>query len=130
MANILGSFLRPLGMDPSQGYDTAAAGARAAQSQANDLSALQWQRQMGGLQGALGYVGGLQQLYNSIYGAGGGAAAPGGSVVPPPPGAAASAMSTLAKPVPGSGGGNPQSQSAAAFKAKAGVTGSGGWRGQ
>jgi type II secretory pathway pseudopilin PulG len=88
-----------LGLDPSQGYDTAAAGAKQAQQQANALSQLQWQRQMAGLQGALGYVGNLQSLYNSLYGPGGGQTAPGGgNVIGPPP--TASQLSALAGPPP------------------------------
>lgn len=69
------------------GYDKAIAGAQAAQQQANALSALQWQRQMTGLNGALGYVNNMQSLYNSLYGRGSGPAgriAPGGSIVPGP----------------------------------------------
>ena len=79
-----------LGLDPAGPANTAAQGAANAQAQANQLSALQWQRQMTGLQGALGYVGGLQSLYNSIYSPGGGRAAPGGATVaqPMPAGAA------------------------------------------
>ena len=65
------------------GYQTAAQAAKDAQTQANALSALQWQRQMQGLQGAMGYVGGLQNLYNSIYGGAGGHAAPGGVAMTP-----------------------------------------------
>jgi hypothetical protein len=71
-------ILRPLGLDPSQGYDTAAAGARDAQKQANALSDLQWQRQMQGLGQAQGYTNQLQSLYNSLYSPGGGQAAAGG----------------------------------------------------
>lgn len=78
MGNILSPVLRPLGLDPSQGYDTAAAGAREAQNQANQLSDLQWQRQMAGLQQAQGYTNQLQALYNSLYSPGGGAPAAGG----------------------------------------------------
>jgi hypothetical protein len=78
MPNPFSPVLRPLGLDPSQGYDTAAAGAKQAQQQLNSLSDLQWQRQMGGLQQATGYVDQLQALYNSLYGPGGGHAAAGG----------------------------------------------------
>lgn len=65
-------------LDPARGYNTAAQGATNAQAQANSLSDLQWQRQMGGLQQAQGYTGQLQDLYNSIYGGPGGATAAGG----------------------------------------------------
>ncbi len=78
MPNVLSPILAPLGLDPSQGYDTAAAGAKQAQQQANQLSDLQWQRQMQGLQQAQGYTNQLQSLYNSIYSPGGGQAAAGG----------------------------------------------------
>jgi hypothetical protein len=50
------------------GLDTAAQGARDAQSQANALSELQWQRQMQGLQQALGMMNPSQSLYDRIYG--------------------------------------------------------------
>lgn len=66
-------------VNPSAGYDTAAQGAKNAQAQANQLSALQWNRQMAGLTGALGFTNSLQQLYNSLYGPGGGRAAAGGN---------------------------------------------------
>lgn len=78
MANPFSGFLSNFGMDPSAGYDTAAAGAKAAQADAAKLSDLQWQRQMAGLQQAQGYTNQLQQLYNSIYSPGGGAPAAGG----------------------------------------------------
>lgn len=81
-------------VDPATGYNTAAAGARAAQQQANALSGLQWDRQMQGLGQAQGYVQNMQGLYNSLYGGPGGAQAAGGASVPmvnsgltPPPGA-------------------------------------------
>lgn len=95
MPNPLTPILRPLGLDPSQGADTAAAGARAAQGQANSLSDLQWQRQMGGLQQAQGYAGQLQTLYNSLYGAGNGMAAPGGGGLQAMQGPAPGASMTL-----------------------------------
>jgi hypothetical protein len=66
------------GLDPGAGYDTAAAGARAAQADANALSNLQWQRQMAGLQQAQGYTNQLQSLYNSLYSPGGDTPAAGG----------------------------------------------------
>ncbi len=66
------------GLDPGAGYDTAAKGARAAQTDANNLSNLQWQRQMAGLGEAQGYTNQLQGLYNSMYSPGGGAPAAGG----------------------------------------------------
>ncbi len=78
MPNVLSPILAPLGLDPSQGYDTAAAGAKQAQQQANQLSDLQWQRQMQGLGQAQGYTNQLQSLYNSMYSPGGGQAAAGG----------------------------------------------------
>ncbi len=78
MGNPLSPILGPLGLDPSAGYDTAAAGAKAAQGQANALSDLQWQRQMQGLGQAQQYTGQLQSLYNSMYSPGGGAPAAGG----------------------------------------------------
>jgi len=102
MPNFLSPLLRPIGLDPSQGYDTAAAGAKAAQGQANALSDLQWNRQMQGLGQAQGYVQNLQSLYNSLYSPGGGQQAPGGApVVTPPMGAApgsGSAMASLTPP--------------------------------
>lgn len=76
-----GAIKKPLqmfGLDPSQGYDTASAGAKQAQAQANALSGLQWQRQMQGLAGAMGSVDALQSLYNSLYSPGGGKMAAGG----------------------------------------------------
>jgi hypothetical protein len=78
MPNILSPILRPIGLDPSQGYDTAAAGARQAQQQNYALADLQWQRAMAGLQQSQGFTNQLQSLYNSMYGGGGGQAAPGG----------------------------------------------------
>ena len=76
--NPTGQFTSQLGMDPSAGYSTAAQGAFNAQAQATNLSNLQWQRQMQGLQQATGYTNQMQSLYNSLYGGGGGQAAPGG----------------------------------------------------
>lgn len=78
-------------LNPATGYQTAAAGARQAQGQANSLSDLQWQRQMAGLQQAQGYTNQLQSLYNSLYTTGHGQAAPGGlqSFDAPPMGAPA-----------------------------------------
>ena len=68
MPNIMSPILGPIGLDPSKGYDTAAAGARQAQQQANALSDLQWQRQMAGLQQAQGAANQFQSLFNSVYG--------------------------------------------------------------
>lgn len=102
MPNFLSPILRPIGMDPSQGFDTAAGGAKEAQGQANQLAGVQWDRQMQGLGMAQGYVGNLQALYNSIYSPGGGQVAPGGAPVGMPamaqPGAGAGAMAQLAPP--------------------------------
>lgn len=97
MANFLSPILRPFGLDPTEQYDTAAAGAREAQGQANALSQLQWQRQMQGLQGALGYVNNLQSLYNQIYSPGGGKPAAGGA---PTQGPSPGAMAALSSPPP------------------------------
>lgn len=138
MANFLSGILRPFGLDPSQGYDTAAQGARDASTSADALSALQWQRQMQGLGGALGYVQNLQDLYNSIYSPGGGKPAAGGG---PPPGApTASQMSMMSTPStnPGTSGmpgatvltdAQKQQKAAEDLRAKTGMKGSGGWRG-
>lgn len=86
---------RGLGLDPRQPYEQAAAGAKDAQAQANALSQLQWQRQMMGLQGAMGFQNNLQQLYNSIYSPGGGVPAAGGG---PAGGPDMSAMMALSAP--------------------------------
>jgi hypothetical protein len=51
-----------------KGLDTAAQGARDAQKQAQELSALQWQRQMAGLQEARGQTQPYLSLYDRIYG--------------------------------------------------------------
>ena len=51
-----------------RGLDEAAQGARNAQTQANQLAELQWQRQMEGLQRALGMMNPSQSLYDRIYG--------------------------------------------------------------
>lgn len=75
---VIGGTLNSI-VNPAAGYETAAKGAQNAAQQANQLSALQWNRQMAGLTGALGSVNSLQQLYNSLYGPGGGRAAPGGN---------------------------------------------------
>lgn len=88
---------RALGLDPRQPYEQAQAGAKEAQGQANALSSLQWQRQMQGLGGALGYANNLQQLYNSIYSPGGGAPAAGGG---PTGGPSQSEMMGLSGPPP------------------------------
>jgi hypothetical protein len=50
------------------GMDTAAQGARDAQKQSNELAALQWQRQMQGLQEARGATQPYLSLYDKIYG--------------------------------------------------------------
>jgi hypothetical protein len=111
MPNFLSSILRPVGLDPSQGYDTAAAGARDAQGQANALSDLQWQRQMQGLGQAQGFTGQLQALYNSMYSPGGGAPAAGGMQMQPmggaPPAAGASMLLPQQKPPSTPAGGSP-----------------------
>lgn len=103
MGNLLSPILRPLGLDPSQGYDTAAAGARQAQGQSNALSDLQWQRQMQGLGQAQQYTGQLQSLYDSMYSPGGGAPAAGGMPMGPPmqgPGGAPGGDMLLPKQAP------------------------------
>ncbi len=97
MPNILSPVLRPFGLDPSQGFDTASSGVREAQQQANALSDLQWNRQMQGLGQATGYVDQLQGLYNSMYSPGGGAMAAGGSG-PKAQQMGAGAMATLQPP--------------------------------
>ena len=96
MATFLSPVLRPLGIDSSQPGDTAAAGAKEAQGQANSLSQLQWQRQMQGLAGATGYADQLQALYNSLYSPGGGQMAAGGSAPRAPGIADQSAMDAIA----------------------------------
>jgi hypothetical protein len=55
-------------MSGKKGLDTAAAGAREAQAQANALAQLQWQRQMQGLQEARGQTQPYLSLYDKIYG--------------------------------------------------------------
>lgn len=111
MANLLSPLLRPIGLDPSQGFDTAAAGARDAQGQANALSDLQWNRQMQGLGQAQGYTNQLQQLYNSVYSPGGGQPAAGGMPMQggPPTGQAPQQSMLLPKSAPPSqpAGGSP-----------------------
>ncbi len=102
MPSPLTPLLRPLGLDPSQGYDTAAAGAKDAQAQANALSDLQWQRQMGGLQQAQGFTNQLQSLYNSMYSPGGGAPAAGGMPMQPMGAAGAAPGASMLLPKPAS----------------------------
>ncbi len=104
MPNPLSPILAPLGLDPSQGYDTAAAGARQAQDQANALSQQQWGRQMQGLGQAQGYTDQLQSLYNSMYSPGGGQMAAGGRG-PQAPGIMQGAMQSLQPPPPAHGAG-------------------------
>lgn len=52
----------------AKGLETAAAGAERASADAKALSDLQWQRQMEGLQRAVGQMDSSQSLYNRIYG--------------------------------------------------------------
>lgn len=79
-----GSAIKGSILDPGRGNETLAAAYAAAQQQAAALSDLQWQRQMQGLQGALGHVGQQQSLWNSVYGGPPGGAAPGPNLGSPP----------------------------------------------
>jgi hypothetical protein len=108
-------------LDPATGYQTAAAGAKAAQAQSNQLSDLQWQRQMQGLQQSQGYNNQLQSLYNSLYTPGHGQAAPGGmSTLPSANPGMGMTMASMQPPsaTPPPGAPKPSTQ-----------PGSGGWRG-
>lgn len=80
----VGDALKGSILDPGRGNETLAAAYAQAQQQAAALSDLQWQRQMQGLQGALGHVGQQQSLWNSVYGGPPGGAAPGPNLGSPP----------------------------------------------
>lgn len=54
-------------IDPASPYATLQSALDKASGQAQQLSALQWQRQMAGLSRALGYGQQSQDLFNNIY---------------------------------------------------------------
>lgn len=90
----LGDLGKLVGVDPSKGYEIASQGAAKAQAAANQLSDLQWARQMQGLQLALNAAGN-RPMHDQLYGTRTtpGQATPGGSQLPwmsgGPPGSAA-----------------------------------------
>src|SRR6478735_4392401 len=72
----------------SPGYDTAAQGAKEAQAYLQQLSQTAWDRQMQGLQGALGQFQGYDALKSQLipsHGGQGGGGLPGGPPPGPPP---------------------------------------------
>jgi len=81
------------GLAKSPGYDTAAQGAKEAQAYLQQLSQTAWDRQMQGLQGALGSFGAYDALSNQLIprhggpspGQGGGMPGAGGPSSPPNP---------------------------------------------
>ncbi len=91
------------GLAKSPGYDTAAAGAKEAQAYLQQLSQTAWDRQMQGLQGALGSFGSYDALASQMNPRHGGPAqgAAGGSGAGGPPGAPPPALPPPGTPTTG-----------------------------
>lgn len=92
------------GLTGQKGLETAAAGARDAQKQANALADLQWQRQMMGLQEARGQTQPYLSLYDKIYGTRmAGNVTPVAGLQPPPGSGGPGGPAGAGTPPPGSG---------------------------